>query len=294
MSLVVVLAAVALAAVAAAGVVRPFGRRSAAIVEVADPLEDERAGLLQALHDLDREHASGILPEEDYRALRADTEVRAVAVLRAIEARDGAGELTANLREIRGSPAAAGRPGSPRRSMALAATGVALLAVVGSVLAASYRSRSNDQPITGARVDADSPLTFFQNRVREHPKDVAARLDLADAYLREGNVKQAIAQYLEALRLDPNVPEARATLGFLLYEAGKAEDGLEQVNRALDVAPNDPEALYFKGVILLKGLDRPADAVTAFQAYLAAAPFGARRAEVQDLIEQANRQIARG
>lgn len=177
--------------------------------------------------------------------------------------------------------------------MALAAAGVALLAVVGSALAASSRSRSEDQSITGARVDAQTPLAFFEDRVRDHPGDVAARLDLADAYLREGNVEQSIAQYLEALKLDPDVPEARATLGFLLYRAGQAEDGLEQVNRALAVAPNDPEALYFKGLILLDGLHRPAEAATAFRAYLAAAPFGARRAEVQDLLAQANQELAK-
>jgi cytochrome c-type biogenesis protein CcmH/NrfG len=130
-------------------------------------------------------------------------------------------------------------------------------------------------------------VSFFETRVHDHPTDVAARLDLADAYLREGNVENAIAQYLEALKIDPDVPEARATLGFLLYRAGKAQDGLDQVNRALEVSPNDPEALYFKGVILLQGLHRPDEALTAFRAYLAAAPFGARRDEVHTLIATA-------
>ena len=293
MTVVVVLAGLALAVVAALGVARPFGRPGSERLEPTDPLGDEGAGLLQALRDLDREHESGLLPDDEYRALRAETEVRAVAILRAVEARDGAGELAAGLRELR-PPTANGSPSrSSRRSVAVAAAGLALLAVVGTVLAASSRSRSPDQPITGAGVEAQDPVSFFESRVRDHPKDVAARLDLADAYLREANVEDAIAQYLEALKIDPDVPEARATLGFLLHRAGKPEDGLEQVNRALDVSPIDPEALYFKGVILLQGLNRPDEALTAFRAYLVAAPFGARREEVETLMATARDRAAK-
>jgi len=161
-----------------------------------------------------------------------------------------------------------------------------LAAVVASLLAGAVRSRSSDQPITGTQ--PQTPLAFFQQRVHDHPGDVAARLDLADAYLQTGNVEGAIGQYLAALKLDPQNPEARSTLGFLLYKAGKAKDGLTQVQDALKVSPNDPESLYFEGVILLDGLHQPARAAEAFRAYLAAAgPFGERRAEVQTLLAQA-------
>ena len=61
------------------------------------------------------------------------------------------------------------------------------------------------------------------------------------------------------------------------------------MNQALAVDPTYPEALYFKGVILFKGLDRPADAAEAFKAYLAAAPFGSHRAEVQQLLTRTER-----
>jgi tetratricopeptide (TPR) repeat protein len=283
MTAVVVLAAMSLAAVAAAGVVRPFGRRASGPFESADPLDDERAGLLQALRDLDQDHLSGQLSDEDYRALRWEREVRAVAVLRALQARDGNGELGADLRDLRPSSPQR-REGRSIRVVLLLVAGLILAAIVGPVLADAARERGPDQTITGGGSD---PLSFFRSRVADHPKDVAARLDLADAYLRGGNAEGAIAQYLEVLTLDPDNAEARATLGFLLYQAGKAEEGLREVDRALQASPQDPEALYFRGVILLEGLDRPTEAAAAFEAYLAAAPFGARRAEVQRLLDQA-------
>ena len=46
------------------------------------------------------------------------------------------------------------------------------------------------------------------------------------------------------------------------------------MDRALETDPTYPEALFFRGVILLDGLDRPGEAVEAFEAYLDSAPFG--------------------
>jgi tetratricopeptide (TPR) repeat protein len=287
MTTILVLAAAALAAVAVAGVVRPLGTRSAQDIELPDPLEEERSGLVRALRDLDREHESGLLSEADYRALRSETQARAVAVLRALEARDGHGELATEIRELRATSPPS-RAGGKRRIVLGAAAGAALVVLVVLLAAGALRPRSMEEPITG--VQLGDPIAFFQDRVRQHPADVAARLDLADRYLQVGKVEEAIAQYLSALKIDPDNPEARATLGFLLYQAGKAQDGLTQVNRALEIAPRDPEALYFKGLILLKGLHRPEEAAQAFQDYLGAAPFGARRAEVEQLLAEAKGQ----
>jgi cytochrome c-type biogenesis protein CcmI len=285
-TMVIVLAAGALAAVAAAGVARPFGRRGQAI-EPADPLEDERAALVQALRDLDRDHESGLLTDDDHRALRSETEARAVAVLRTLEARDGDGELAAGIKDLRPATPPDGRHGRTRRILIRALGGALLVAVVVLLAIGAARPRSSEESITGTQ--QGDPIAFFQGRVRQHPGDVAARLDLADRYLAAGNVEGAIAQYLSALKIDPENPEARATLGFLLYKAGKAKDGLGQVNQALRTAPQDPEALYFKGVILLDGVHQPDQAARAFEEYLGAAPFGARRTEVEDLLARARR-----
>jgi tetratricopeptide (TPR) repeat protein len=295
-------AAAALAAMAAAGVLYPFlGDREVRLERLADPLEEERAGLLRALRDLEDDRAAGSVSEADYRTLRADTEARAVAVLRALEAREGAGALAAGLKEIRsergpqpeGHAEGSSRSGPGRRRPALSLlVGAVILAVLVPVLAAAVRGRDAGQPISGDSAGAQDPLSFFEDRVRRHPDDVAARLDLAQRYLGAGDAEDAVAQYLAALRLDPRNPEARATLGFLLFRAGKVAEGLQAVDKALEVDPTYPEALYFKGVILLRGEHRPDDAAAAFRAYLRAAPFGSRRQEVQGLLRQAERTPA--
>jgi tetratricopeptide (TPR) repeat protein len=320
----VALAAAALAAVAAAGVLRPFGRGRASVLErSADPLEDERDGLLRALRDLDEERADGELEEDAYRALRGETEARAVAVLRALEARDRAGTLVADIRAIRvggelgaaalgaGGQLGAAAPADPEaargngsvvderqsvrrprtraRTIAVAAFAGVAIAVTAVLLASALRTRTAGQPITGG-IGTSNPLGFFQQRVEDHPNDVAARLDLAQRYQDSGNAQGAIAEYLAALQIDGRNAEAHAELGFILFRAGKPEDGLRAVQQALNVQPDYPLALYYKGFILLRGLNRPADAAEAFRAYLRAAPYGARRAEVVGLLSEAQRQ----
>lgn len=290
MTWVVLIASAALAGVAAAGVLRPFGAgRVVSLERQADPLDDERRSLLRALRDLDEERATGQLTEDAYRGLRAETEGRAVAVLRALEARDGAGELVGELRALRPPVGGNGSgtselPGADRRRVLVAVlVGTLLVGAVVPVLARAVGNRTSGQPITGDTV-AGGPLAFFEQRVAQHPNDVAARLDLAQGYLQAGDAKSAVAQYLAVLNLDPRNAEAHANLGFVLYQAGRAEDGLQAVDQALAVDPTYPEALYFKGIILLRGLNRPADAAAAFRAYLEAAPYGSHRSEVEALI----------
>ena len=104
---------------------------------------------------------------------------------------------------------------------------------------------------------------------------------------RAERLKQALAQYDVALRLNPDDAEANAHVGLIEYMAGRPTDALASVEKALVAAPNYPEALFFRGVILLKGLDRPAGAADAFRAYLAAAPYGEERGTATQLIAEA-------
>jgi tetratricopeptide (TPR) repeat protein len=286
---VILIAGAVLAGVAAGGILRPFGSpREVALERLSDPLEDERASLVRALRDLEEERARGELSDQAYRSLRSETEARAVSVLRVLEAREGAGELTGELRGLRAAHRSdAKAPSRSGRSVLSAlVVGGLILGLSVPLLARAVSGRGPDQPITGFTQGASS-LALFERRVAEHPRDLAARLDLADRYMASGSTAAAAAQYLVALQIDPRNAEARAKLGFLLYQGGKAAEGLQAVEAALAIDPSYPEALYYKGVILLRAMGRPADAARAFRSYLRAAPFGARRVEVQRLLEEA-------
>jgi cytochrome c-type biogenesis protein CcmH/NrfG len=266
----------ALALVAAAGVAAGYRRRDPVPIEPpVDPLEDRRLALLRSLADLDEARASGGLDDENYLRLRADTEGRIARLLRAIDERSTRTVIEADA----GPGGRAARPGSvPPWAVA-----ILLAATVGSVLVVGLLREA--EPLAApAAAPGDDPLAFFEERVREHPGDLAARLDLAHRYLDASRVGEALTQYRVALEVDPRNAEALANVGLILHLAGRPADGLRSVDAALESAPEYPEALFIRGVILLCGLDRPTPAAGAFESYLDAAPFGAERGTVQELL----------
>lgn len=294
MTAVVLGVAAILAAVAAAGVVGPFRRPAPDLDAAPDPLEEERRRLLRNLRDLDEERATGALTDDAYRALRGDLEARTVAVLRTLESRNGEGTLAEGLRDLAATrPGRAGREDVPRRGRSRSVVAVVVVGAVAAgamvaLLSGSLRDRSPGEAITGdvpGQVDA---VTFFERRVRQHPDDLAARLDLGQRYLERGDAEGAVEQYLEALRIDPRSAEAHAQLGFVLHAAGRPEEGLQAVDRALEIDPRYPLALYYRGLILLEGLDRPRQAADALEGYLREAPFGSFRRDAERLLERAS------
>jgi tetratricopeptide (TPR) repeat protein len=299
----VAFAVAGLAVLAGAGVVAGFLREAPAPVEpLADPLEDRREALLRSLADLEDAHASGALDEPGYLRFREQTEGRMARVLRALDRRDAAASAgiepstaRASGEELEGEVegrAVRAASAEPRRVPAWA---VAVL-IGGTVLAVVVASLARDaEPQTQAASSpqaADDPLAFFEQRVQEQPNDLAARLDLAHRYLDVGMIEESLSQYAVALDLDPDDAEALAHVGIILFRSGRPEEALRSVERSLSTDPRYPEALFIRGVILLRGLDRPDEAITAFETYLDAAPFGLERGRAKDMIAQAREALA--
>jgi tetratricopeptide (TPR) repeat protein len=268
----------ALAGLAAAGVLAGFLRRDPVPVEpLADPLEDRWLALRRSVEDLDSAREEGALEEPEYRRLRADTEARIARVGR---------ELDVRRRRDAGS---AEEPVAARRGARVPpwAVGALLAATVLSVAVVGLLRNAEPTPTASVVADGDDPLAFFEERVRRHPDDLAARLDLAHRYLDAQRYDEALAEYAVALELDPDDAEANANVGLILFVVGRSQEALDSVDRALEVAPTYPEALLYRGLILLRGLDRPEEAIVALEGYLDAAPFGAERDTAQDLIAEA-------
>lgn len=287
MNPVVAAAAVAgLGTLAAAGVVAGLTRRDPAPLEPPDdPLEDGRLALTRSLADLEDAHAAGALEEDEYVRLREATDARMARVVRALERREHA---PAPIRVASERSTSDGPSTEPRRVPPWAVATLIAGVVLAMVVAALARDAEPTQDAASAPpVSAEDPLEFFEQRVREHPDDLAARLDLAHRYLDARMIEDALGEYAVALELDPDDAEALAHVGYILYLGERPDEALASVDRALETDPAYPEALFFRGVILLAGLDRPDEAIEAFEAYLDAAPFGVQRGQAQELIVQA-------
>ena len=220
-------------------------------------LADERSFLLASLDDLECERAAGDLTDDDYLALRAGYERRAVDVLAALAAdeakpEEGAGHL--------GAPSTTSWRRRARRALvALAVAGAALGA--GLVVDGSAGNRLPTQSITGSL-----------------PPAIGNELVDAQTDLVRGDDVQALKLFEAVLAAQPNEPEALAYSGWIVANAGVASKspsllarGVASLKAAERADPSYPDTYLLLGLTNL-GTGDPAAAVSDLHRYLALGP----------------------
>jgi tetratricopeptide (TPR) repeat protein len=261
-------------------------------------LESERDFLLRSLDDLEAERETGDLAADHYQALRDQYTARAAAVLRSIE--EGV--------DARPAPP----PVSWRRRL-LVGLGIAAFATVAAVLlAGALGQRLPGGSATGnAQSDRREALA---GQVRRHPDSAAAHMAYARFLLESRQAADAVAEFDIAARLDPKNAEAPAYAGWLVYLAASAQPGnapsgdapasgdvadqltaaaLGRLDRAVAADPEYPDAHFFRGMVLLRGVNDPAGAVVEFERYLALAPDGPQSDQVRQLLDGARSQAGK-
>jgi tetratricopeptide (TPR) repeat protein len=79
-----------------------------------------------------------------------------------------------------------------------------------------------------------------------------AHNDLGNDLLQQGRTEEAIAQYREALEIDPAVSEAHNDLGFALFRQGRTEEAVAEYRAALQINPAYAQAQINLGNGLLR------------------------------------------
>jgi tetratricopeptide (TPR) repeat protein len=94
--------------------------------------------------------------------------------------------------------------------------------------------------------------TLFQHAVDVTQRNYIAENNLADYYLTEMRTADARAPVLEALRLNPNYPEAHVNLATILRRTGQMRESETQYQEALRLQPINVEAHAGYGALLLE------------------------------------------
>lgn len=117
-------------------------------------------------------------------------------------------------------------------------------------------------------------LDLWEQAVQFDPKFVLAREAQGRAAYRYQELlyEKALQQYHQALALDPDNPRLHYLLGMAYYGRGKFEEALRELREALRLKPNYVEAHYQTGLLYLSGLNRPREAIRAFNALLEIEP----------------------
>jgi hypothetical protein len=270
----------------------------------AQDLEEERDFLLGSLRDLEREHAAGDIDDTHYRHLHDDYTARAATVLREIERlEDGSAPATGRVRRSAPGGRAARKPGrqprarddAPRKPSRIA-PGVYVAAVLAAVVVGAgigVVAFSESRPSGSGGPTTTSPA--------------AARLEEAHRLETEDKAVDALRAYDDVIREDPDNVEALSYQGWLLARASQGElqspdptaqqslldRALASIDRAIAIDPRYPDARFFRGTILYRYRNQPAEAIPEFEAFLANNPPPNFVAPVRNLLNEA-RQAAAG
>jgi len=96
----------------------------------------------------------------------------------------------------------------------------------------------------------EDAVAEFTEAIRQDPNSAEAHSNLGNALQGLGRLEEAAAQYLEALRLKPNLAGTHYSFGNALQGLGRFEEAAAQYREALSQEPNSAEAHGNLGVAL--------------------------------------------
>jgi tetratricopeptide (TPR) repeat protein len=106
--------------------------------------------------------------------------------------------------------------------------------------------------------------TLWQDTLAKNPACWMAHINLANVLNEKGQVDEAIRQYQEALRLQPNNADAHYNIGTCLLSKGQTDAAISQFREALRAQPDHVNAHINLGFALLKK-GQVSEAITLFR-----------------------------
>ena len=97
------------------------------------------------------------------------------------------------------------------------------------------------------RGDYDGAIADYTQAIRLDPNNANAYGNRGIAYGEKGDYDRAIADYNQAIRLDPNDPAAYYNRGIAYRRNGDYDRAIADYTQAIRLDPNDPAAYYFRG-----------------------------------------------
>lgn len=125
--------------------------------------------------------------------------------------------------------------------------------------------------LAAARGDAETAIAQYQQAIAIDPMFVAAYVNLSDVYRATGREVDAQVILRQGLKADPGSAVLHHTIGLALTRQKARDVALEEFKTAAQLAPNDGRFAYVYAVAL-NDAGRPAEALKVLNTALAASP----------------------
>lgn len=117
----------------------------------------------------------------------------------------------------------------------------------------------------------DQAWLIASNALDRKPAAAALHNIMGLIYLKKDDSRHATESFLQALKFDPQLVDARLNLGALELAYGDFDSALERFERVLEVRPDDPMVVISRAVAL-RGLKRYPEAEAGYDKALALRP----------------------
>lgn len=135
-------------------------------------------------------------------------------------------------------------------------------------------------------------IAEYNEALRIQPDFSEAHNNLGNALVREGRLVEAIAHYTEALRLRPDYPEAHNNLAVALSRQGRVEEAIREFEEALRSMPGQA-SVHYRLAILLERRGDTAEAIRHLETALQLNPgYQEARRTLDDLTSRATKSGA--
>jgi tetratricopeptide (TPR) repeat protein len=214
-------------------------------------LEEQRDFLLRSLDDLEREHEAGDVDDHDYQALKDDYTARAARVIRSVERHEQ-------------RRAAARRPRSWRRMLAVGGGVVAFALVAGLLVAQAAGRRGAGEGMTGnvretTRDQLDQAITLasqgdYEGAIEIEDRVLAEQPDNVEALTYKGwfqwrsGDQTGVVTLIDATEADPDFPATHVFLAVAFRDLGRTGTALEELDRLDELDPPPEIARMAEGL----------------------------------------------
>ena len=101
----------------------------------------------------------------------------------------------------------------------------------------------------GVEGDLERAVAQFQQAVKLDPENAQARYQLASALGRQGDHRAALEHLRKSLEIDPDNRDARFNLATALIRLGRSDEALEELTKTLETDPSDLEARLRRAIL---------------------------------------------
>ena len=139
--------------------------------------------------------------------------------------------------------------------------------------------------------ELDKAIAEFEQAIELNPNDAVVYNDLAAAYYQQGRIDEAITTWEEAISIDPELADAHYNLGLAYAEQDKFDEAVIKWEKTIQIDPNYANAYKNLGIAYTEQ-GRIEEAIAGFETYLELKPDAEDRTAVEGEIAKLKEQPA--